>query len=202
MKKQPALHFPKCRCSYTQILSLFRYRFVIAQWQNCCKIIEYIECVVCKFHHHIHDVPYRFQSVVLMSDNYSPRHCAFRLPCVAFVLLLSIAVPIAAPRRFVIALTVSFCSSVNALPSISPYSQVLITGIAASAPPALMAPAAAIPAALCVGALNSAAMLLSSTCPRCQLATCCHIPFGWFHLFPVVFLNRPDVDWFRCWLPE
>ena len=31
--------------------------------------------------------------------------------------------------------------------------------------------AAAIPAALCVGVINSAAMLLSSTCPHCQLAT-------------------------------
>lgn len=62
----------------------------------------------------------------------------------AFVLLLLIAAPVAAPRRFVIALTASFCSAVNALPSISPYSQLLITGTAASAPPALIAPARAL----------------------------------------------------------
>ena len=62
----------------------------------------------------------------------------------AFVLLLPIAAPVTALRRFVIALTVSFCSTVNALPSISPYSQLLITGTAASAPPALIAPARAL----------------------------------------------------------
>lgn len=93
-----------------------------------------------------------------MSDNYSPQHyCVFRLPCVAFVLLLLIAAPVAVPRRFVIALTVSFCSAVNALRSISPYSQVLITGTAASAPPALMVTARALlsPAAA-TAALNTA----------------------------------------------
>ena len=62
----------------------------------------------------------------------------------AFVLLLPIVALVAASRKFVIALTVSFCSAINALPSISPYSQLLITGTAASAPPALMAPARAL----------------------------------------------------------
>ena len=54
--------------------------------------------------------------------------------------------------------------------------------------------AAAIPAALCVGALNSAAMLLRSTCPHCQLAIWLSYFVWLISLFPVVFLNRPDVD--------
>ena len=47
--------------------------------------------------------------------------------------------------------------------------------------------AAAIPAALFVGALHSVAMLLSSTCPRCQLATWLSYSVWLISLFSVVF---------------
>ena len=54
--------------------------------------------------------------------------------------------------------------------------------------------AAAILAALCVGALHSVAMLLSSTCPRCQLATWLSYSVWLISLFSSCFFNRPDVD--------
>jgi len=69
--------------------------------------------------------------------------------------------------------------------------------------------AAAIPAALCVGALNSVAMLLSSTCLYCRVATWLSYSVWLISLFPVVFLTVQTLIDFsvgclnrrRCLLP-
>lgn len=69
--------------------------------------------------------------------------------------------------------------------------------------------AVAIPAALCVGALNSVAMLLSSTCPHCQLAIWLSYSVWLISLFSVVFLTVQTLIDFsvgclnrrRCLLP-
>ena len=62
----------------------------------------------------------------------------------AFVLLLPIAAPVAAPKGLLLRLRfLSVPPSMRYRP-ISPYSQLLITGTAASAPPALIAPARAL----------------------------------------------------------